>query len=61
MLVDAIDPDDAYRRYAADRVGVALRQLYEPVTTEELPPQHRALLDRLEACDCDARAAGGPK
>lgn len=61
MLFDAMDPDGAYRRHAADHVAAALRQLYEPVIAEDLPKQHRALLGRLDACDRAARPVGGPK
>jgi hypothetical protein len=49
MLLDVMDLDGGYRRHAAECVGAALKQVYEPVIAEELPRNHRALLERLRA------------
>ena len=52
MLLNADDLDSTYRRYAAERVAAALKELYRPLVVQDLPAVHHALLQRLAS---DAR------
>ncbi len=61
MITDVMDLDGAYRRHAADQIAAALRQAYDPVVSQELPPRHAALLDALAARERNAREPGESK
>ncbi len=59
MLVDVTDLEGAYRRYAAERVAAALKQAYEPLLAQDLPPQHADLLEALRRTEAAAEEKRG--